>query len=110
MPTKYRVAIIGHTGHGNYGHGIDLVWQNFEQCEVVAVADADEKGRADAVKRLTPAAAKTPLKAYADYRQMLDEAKPNIVAVCPRWLDQHCDMVIAAAQHGAHIYTEKPLC
>ena len=22
---KYRVAVIGHTGHGNYGHGIVVV-------------------------------------------------------------------------------------
>ena len=24
---KYRAAVIGHTGHGNYGHGLDVVWQ-----------------------------------------------------------------------------------
>ena len=110
MPTKYRVGVIGHTGRGNYGHGIDTVWQKFDQCEVVAVADGDEKGRADAVKRLANAKAKTSPKPYADYRQMLDEAKPQIVAICPRWLDQHRDMVVAAAQRGMHIYMEKPMC
>jgi predicted dehydrogenase len=105
MPTKYRVGIIGHTGRGNYGHGIDTVWAHFkDRCEVVAVADADEKGRAEAVKRVQAP------KAYADYRQMLDEAKPQIVAICPRWLDQHRDMVVAAAERGMHIYMEKPFC
>jgi len=105
MPTKYRVGIIGHTGRGNYGHGIDTVWAHFkDRCEVVAVADADEKGRADAVKRVQAA------KAYADYRQLLDEAKPQIVAICPRWPDQHRDMVVAAADRGMHIYMEKPFC
>jgi len=103
MPTKYRVAIIGHTGHGNYGHGIDTVWSHFkDRCEVVAVADPDEKGRAEAAKRLQAP------KAYADYRQMLDEARPQIVAICPRWLDQHRDMVLAAANRGMHVYMEKP--
>src|SRR5256885_6082018 len=103
MPTKYRVAIIGHTGRGNYGHGLDAVWSNFkDRCEIVAVADADEKGRVEAAKRVQAP------KAYADYRQMLDEAKPQIVAICPRWLDEHRDLVIAAAQHGMHIYMEKP--
>ena len=30
-PTKkYRVAVIGDTGHGDYGHGIDTVWTAFE--------------------------------------------------------------------------------
>ena len=102
---KYRIGIIGHTGRGNYGHGIDTVWAQFkDRCEVVAVADADEKGRAEAVKRLAAP------KAYADYRQMLDEAKPQIVAVCPRWVDQHRNMVVAAAERGMHVYMEKPFC
>src|SRR4029079_13185939 len=104
MP-KYRVAIIGHTGRGNYGHGIDNVWLQFkDRCEIVGLADADEKGRGEAVKRVQAP------KAYADYRQMLDETKPQIVAICPRWLDEHRDMVVAAAERGIHIYMEKPFC
>jgi predicted dehydrogenase len=104
MPAKYRVGVIGHTGRGNYGHGIDTVWRHFEQCEIVGVADADDAGRAAAANRL-----KVP-RAYADYRQLLDETKPDIVAICPRWLDQHRDMVVAAAERGLHIYIEKPMC
>ena len=26
MPKTYRVAVIGRTGKGNYGHGLDVVW------------------------------------------------------------------------------------
>ena len=102
---KYRVGVIGHTGRGNYGHGLDVVWREFPETEVVAVADADEKGLAAAVKRLGG------VRGFADYRRMLDEARPDVVAVSPRWLDQHCDMVVAAAERGAKgIYLEKPLC
>jgi len=37
--------------------------------------------------------------------------RPDLVAVAPRWLDQHRDMVVAAAQAGARgIYLEKPMC
>ena len=72
---------------------------------MVAVADADPKGLAAAVKRLRGP------KGYADYRQMLDEVKPDLVSICPRWLDQHRDMVVAAAERGVRgIYLEKPLC
>ena len=39
---KYRVAVMGHTGRGNYGHGIDRVWLDLPRCEVIAVADACE--------------------------------------------------------------------
>jgi predicted dehydrogenase len=110
MPAKYRVAVIGHTGRGNYGHGIDTVWKRFPECQVVAVADADEKGRAEAVKRLTSEDGKSVPKGYADYRQMLDAEKPQIVGIGPRWLDQHRDMVLAAAERGIHMYMEKPMC
>lgn len=104
MPQKYRVGVIGHTGKGNYGHGLDTVWGELPNCQVVGVADTAPAGLAEAVKRVKAS------KGYADYRQMLDEAKPDIVAIGPRWLDQHRDMVLAAAERGIHIYMEKPLC
>jgi hypothetical protein len=27
MARNYNVAVIGHTGRGDYGHGLDVVWQ-----------------------------------------------------------------------------------
>lgn len=102
---KYRVAVIGHTGRGDYGHSLDKLWLEIPDVQIVAVADPDEKGLAEAVERL-----KNP-KGYSDYRKMLDEVKPDLVSVCPRWLDQHCDMVVAAAERGVRgIYMEKPMC
>lgn len=101
----YRVGVVGHTGRGNYGHGLDTVWREVPGTQVVAVADAEEKGLAAAVKRLGAP------KGYADYRELLDKEKPDLVSLCPRWLDQHRDMVIAAAERGVRgIYLEKPLC
>ena len=103
MPT-YRIGVIGHTKRGDYGHGIDTVWQEIPQAKIVAVADADPDGLAAAAKRLDAG------EAFRDYRQLLDKVKPDIVSVCPRWLDQHRDMVVAAADRGIHVYMEKPLC
>jgi predicted dehydrogenase len=103
MPKTYRVAVIGRTGKGNYGHGLDVVWKAVDNVEIVAVADEDEKGRAAAAQRL---GAKS---AYADYRQMLDKARPQIVSVADRWLDAHRDMVVACARAGASIFLEKPM-
>ncbi len=42
------VGVIGHTGQGNYGHGEDTVWLRIPQTRIIAVADADPKGLADA--------------------------------------------------------------
>ena len=104
MPSKYRVAVIGRSGHGNYGHGIDTVWQSIPGAEIVGVADDNKDGLAAAAKRLKTDAA------FLDYREMLDRTKPTFVSICPRWLDQHHAMVLAAAERGIHIYLEKPLC
>jgi predicted dehydrogenase len=98
---KYRVGVIGDTGHGDYGHGIDVVWKAFEQMDIVAVADPDSAGRVAAKKR---AGAQ---RDYADYREMLRAEKPDLVGIGPRWLDRHREMVTAAAEAGAHIYLEK---
>ncbi|MHC4581248.1 MAG: Gfo/Idh/MocA family protein [Planctomycetota bacterium] len=101
---RYKVAVIGRTGKGNYGHGLDVVWNDIDQAQVVAVADVDPVGRAAGAKRL-----KAP-SAYADYRDMLRKERPQIVSVAPRWLDCHHDMVLACAEFGCHIFLEKPMC
>jgi len=102
--SKYRVAVIGRTGRGDYGHGLDVVWNDIDQAEVVAVADQDPKGRAEASKRL-----RAP-RAYADYREMLEKERPQIVSVASRWLDCHRDMVLACAEAGSNVFLEKPMC
>ena len=94
MAENYRVAIIGSTGRGDYGHGLDVAWKEIPQAEVVALADDNEKGRGAAVEKT---GAKT---AYADYRMMLDKEKPAIVSICQRWIDRHHEMIMACV--GAH--------
>jgi predicted dehydrogenase len=102
---KPRVAIIGHTGRGGFGHGLDTMWLGLPEVEIAAVADADAKGLADAVKKLRLA------RGHADYRQMLAEVKPDVVAIGMRHVDQHRDAALAAVQAGARgIYLEKPFC
>jgi predicted dehydrogenase len=101
---NYRVAVIGRTGKGNYGHGLDMVWKEFPNVEIVAVADENEAGGKAAAARLGAKAI------YTDYRKMLAAEKPQIVSVAPRWLDAHHDMVIACAEAHASIFLEKPMC
>ncbi len=103
--TPWRVAVIGHTGRGNYGHGIDTVWLKVPETQIVAVSDPDEKGRTAALARLKVD------KGYADFRAMLAEIKPDLVAVGPRFIDGHFDMLMAATEAGVKgIYVEKPFC
>lgn len=99
------VAVIGHTGRGNYGHGLDTVWQRLPGTSIVAVADADHNG----LKRELQKLGLSESSGYAHYREMLAEERPEIVAVCPRHVDQHREMILAAIHSGAKgIYVEKP--
>ena len=100
MAKTYRVGIIGSTGRGDYGHDVDVT--KVPNVQVAAVADTHHGGRAAAQKR--NGAAKT----YPDYRRMLAEEKPYILAICQRWIDQHHEMLLAAADAGCHVYIEKP--
>ncbi|HVC93551.1 MAG TPA: Gfo/Idh/MocA family oxidoreductase [Pirellulales bacterium] len=100
----YRIGVIGRTGRGDYGHEVDQAFAGLPDAQIVAVADDDKVGLAAAAKRLGVDAA------YADYRELLDKAKPDIVAIGTRWLDMHREMAVAAAERGIHVYMEKPLC
>lgn len=102
MPEPYRVAVFGSTKRGNYGHGVDTAWSRIESTKVVAVADPDEAGRRAAAKRLGVE------RTFADVESMLDATKPDILSVCPRWIDQHHAAILAAVRRGVHVYTEKP--
>lgn len=104
MAKKYKVGIIGHTGRGDYGHSVDLAFLKVPNVEIVAVSDPNEAGRAAAQKRVSAPTA------FANYRDMLAKEKPDIVGICPRWIDQHHDMLLAAAEAGCHVYMEKPFC
>jgi predicted dehydrogenase len=104
MANSYRVAVIGSSGRGNYGHGIDTVWHEVPSLDVVALAD-DNKAAIPKMMQLTHAKTN-----YTDYREMLDKEKPQIVGIGPRWLDRHKEMAIACAERGIHMYMEKPFC
>ena len=104
MSAKYRAAIIGHTGRGDYGHGLDRVYADMPEVEVVAVADPDAEGLAAVGERIGVE------RRYADYREMLEKEEVELVNVCPRVVTPHAEMVIAAAESGARgIFCEKPL-
>jgi predicted dehydrogenase len=101
---RIRVGIIGRTGKGDYGHGVDVAFTKLSNVDIVALADEHPEGRATAQKRTNPN------RVYADFREMLAKEKLDVVAICPRWIDQHHDMIVAAAEAGCHIYMEKPFC
>lgn len=103
----FRVAAIGHTGRGDFGHSMDTFWKRVPGTELVAVSDPVEKGLNAAVKRL----ALRSEDGFSDYTTMLKEVRPDIVSVCPRHVDQHHAMIMASINSGVRgLYVEKPFC
>lgn len=62
--------MIGRTGRGNYGHGLDPAL--FDQPKLRLVAAAQRLG-VD--------------KTYADYLKMFNDASPWFVVAAPHWID-----------------------
>ena len=97
-----RAAIIGHTGRGDYGHGLDGVFRERAGVDLVGVADPDPTGRSKAAK-----AAGAP-RSYADWREMMERERPQLVSIAMRHADQHAEVALACLRAGAHLYMEKP--
>ena len=103
MAKTYKAAVIGSTGQGGYGHGLDRVFQGLNSVTLVAVADADPVGLRHAGERLGVS------RLYDDYNEMLEREKPDLVSIAPSWISERVPMVEAAVAAGSHIYCEKPV-
>lgn len=97
-----RAAVIGHTGRGDYGHGLEKIFTGRPGIAVVGLADPDPEGRARAASKAGA------LRSYADWREMLEREKPNLVSLAMRHADQHHEIAREVLHAGAHIYCEKP--
>ena len=100
---KLRACVIGDTKQGGYGHSLHKIWACRDDVEVVGLTDPDEDGRRKAGEEAKA------LRTYADYREMLEKEKPDLVTIGPRWTIHHKEYLLAAAGCGAHGLMEKPV-
>jgi predicted dehydrogenase len=99
---KYRVCEIGHDG--DYGH-MARAFAQFPNVTMVAVADPVEKARVQHAAKV-----KAP-RSYADFREMLQKEKPDVVGIGPNrktYSARRFEMIKAAAEQGAHVMVDKP--
>jgi predicted dehydrogenase len=101
---KYRLALIGT---GWWGTNIVREALRSGQCELVALCDVDESQLKKCREEVAKETSDQP-KAYGDFRELLDQQKPEIciVATPDHW---HPLIMIAAVKAGAHVYVEKPI-
>ena len=101
---KYRTAIIAC---GTIGRVHARAWQGVpgNPVEIGACADTHPDARREFGEFFGIA----PERRYADYREMLDQERPDVVDVCS-WHRQHAEMTIAAAARKPKaIICQKPM-
>ncbi|MCS7313876.1 MAG: hypothetical protein RMI94_00475 [Bryobacterales bacterium] len=77
----WRVAVIGRTGRGCYGRGLDTVGKLAPNVRIGAAPNEDPAGLRKVVERLGAAAA------YLDCPEMLRRERPDVVSLAPPWAD-----------------------
>lgn len=96
---KLRVAVIG-CGRIAQNH-LAAIAASPEEMELVAVCDTNREVLEAHRQRLG-------VPAFARMEDLLDEVKPDLVALCtPSGL--HPDQTVLAAAHGVSVVTEKPM-
>ena len=96
---KLRFALAG-CGRIAANH-VEAINRHAGRAELVAVCDSDPAA-------LAAAAAQTGARGFAGYEQMLAEAGADcVVLATPSGL--HARQVVAAAEQGLHVMTEKPM-
>ena len=102
MPEEtQKIAVIGTGMIATAGH--IPAWKHLQDdVEIVAVADInEERARLVAQKEGIP-------QAFGDWKEMLEEVKPDIVSVCTPNV-YHKEQSIGASEAGAHVLCEKPV-
>ncbi len=101
---KYKTALVGS---GWWGMNILRTAIQAGQSDVVALCDVDRRHLDKAAAEVDKLTGKAPKK-YKDYRDLLDQQKPEIVIVGTpdHW---HPLVTVAACNAGAHVYVEKPI-
>ena len=100
----YRTALVGS---GWWGMNILNAAMQSKTIEPVALVDVDKRILDPALKKVEESTGTLP-KGYNDYREMLEEVKPDIVinATPDHW---HALITIDACKAGAHVFLEKPV-
>jgi predicted dehydrogenase len=93
-----RVAVIGV---GIMGHNHARVYWDMPDVELLGVADTEAQAVEAVARRYNT-------RGYSDYRQLLDEQRPDAVTIAVPTID-HLSVALHAIERGAHLLIEKPI-
>lgn len=97
---RYRAVIVGC---GQIARSHATGYQGVEGIDLVAVADPNPRVRGDFQAQDNVS------RGYADFREMLEKERPDLVSICT-WHLLHAPQTVAAAEYGPKgILCEKPM-
>ena len=96
--SQWRGGVVLPLAHaGGYAQATDVT-------EMVAACDVDEAKLAEFQRRWNVP------RGYADFRELIDAERPDILSICTR-PEQHAEAMIYGAERGVKgMFAEKPLC
>ena len=93
-----KAAVIGV---GSMGRHHARVYNELEEAELVAVADADPDRAAKIARRYK-------VRPYTDYREMLERERPDLVSIAVPTQFHH-QVALDVIERGMHLLIEKPI-
>ena len=103
--SRIRYALIG-CGRISPNH-IAAALAEREMLEIVAVCDIVPE-HMDNVLALVPEDARSAIRRFENYQAMLDEVKPELVAICTE-SGSHAAIALDCINAGCHVIIEKPI-
>lgn len=102
--TRFRSPLsVAIVGTGGIGPDHILAYESTGKAQVKAVCDIRASPLASVLRK------NRGIRAYRDFRQMLNEVNPDVVSICT-WPDTHAEIALAAMDSGARgILCEKPV-
>ncbi|MBO7721272.1 MAG: Gfo/Idh/MocA family oxidoreductase [Kiritimatiellae bacterium] len=110
---KIRLGLAGCGGRMGLSTGYGILNHFCDDCEIVCIADPDPERWAltrAVVKARQPATDAGRIRAFRDYREMLDRCGGELDAVAVATPNHHHALAaVTAMRMGLHVYVEKPM-
>lgn len=100
-PRKYRIAGVNFA-HMHMGDNLRMAAEH-PDCEIVGIADESKARMQDVVNAFSLPEEKV----FTDYRQCLEQTRPDLIVLCPPTAE-HGLWTERVAPYGAHLLIEKP--
>lgn len=101
---SWKIAIVRDTSKPMLGlHGLHMAFHGLPGVEIAALVDGNPEHLDRKLAQMRPT------RHYLSCEAMFEDITPDIMVITSRHPGDHLPQIRLAAQHGCHVYCEKPL-